>query len=315
MGSFRLFRSKKIAPGVRLNLTKSGVGLSLGNKFMRVSQHSTGSSTRSVSVPGTGFQWRDQRRNPPGANPRPSAPTRRSASQNGAAAPLQTHRSLGAMLTQNADLKAPTPELRAIHTAAHSNDMWQLLALHERFSDQHLKDAALTAAVLLAVELHQPQAVAQYLRDNPPTPDAGPIAELLNGAVTVPLTPGIDIVMAAELATVYACIYALNRGGEYQLVSDLYDTDDPQDDIAALFAIERARALNGVRRFASAKETLAPVIRRTRFDVTIRAAALEQRTIANLGLGERAAAKRDAERVADLAPQFPTVRDLQQLVG
>ena len=315
MGSFRLFRSKKIAPGVRLNLTKSGVGLSLGNKFMRVSQHSTGSSTRSVSVPGTGFQWRDQRRNPPGANPRPSTPTRRSASQNGAAAPPQTHRSLGAMLTQNADLKAPTVELRAIHTAAHSNDMWQLLALHERFTDQHLKDAALTAAVLLAVELHQPQAVAPYLRDNPPTPDAGPIAELLNGAVAVPLTPGIDIVMAAELASVYACIYALNRGGEYQLVSDLYDTDDPQDDIAALFAIERARALNGVRRFASAKETLAPVIRRTRFDVTIRAAALEQRTIANLGLGERAAAKRDAERVADLAPQFPTVKDLQQLVG
>lgn len=219
------------------------------------------------------------------------------------------------MLTQNANVKAPNPELRAIHIAAYHNDMWKLLALHERVADQQFKDVALTAAVLLAVEMHQSDAVAPYLRDNPPTPDTGLTAELLTGEVAVPLTPGIGIIMAAELASVYACIYALNRGGEYQLVSDLYDSDDPQDDIAALFALERARALVGLRRFAFAKETLAPVIRRTRFDATIRAAALELRTVAHLGLDERAAARRDAKRVADLAPHFPTVNPLKELVG
>jgi hypothetical protein len=318
MGSFRLFRSKTIAPGVRINLTKSGVGLSFGNKFMRVSQHSTGSSTRSVSLPGTGFQWRDQRRHPRTQQPAATRSHRASpsATPSGATQRERTHPSLTAMFHVNADVKAPTPAMRAVHIAARNGDMWQLLKLHEQIAtDSDAKDAALIAAVVLAVELHQPQVVAPLLNDNPPSPDAVPIATLATGQVAVPLMPGMAIVMAADLAVVYACVYALNRGGYYQRVTELYTSDDPQDDVAAVFAVERARALNGVRRFATAKETLAPVIRRTRFDRLIRCVALEQRAIANVGLGERAAAKRDVARLADLSPPYPTLHRLTELTG
>jgi hypothetical protein len=46
-------RSFKVAPGVRFNVTKRGVGASVGNKWFRKSVHSSGRSTTTVSpVPG-----------------------------------------------------------------------------------------------------------------------------------------------------------------------------------------------------------------------------------------------------------------------
>jgi len=194
--------------------------------------------------------------------------------------------------------------------------MWQLLMLHELITtDDDAREAALLAAVLLAVEMHQPQVVAEQLNTSRPNPTSGVITEMISGEVAVPLTPGINVFMSADTAVMYACVYALNRGSFYAHVTELFTSDDPQDDIAALFAVELARAFNGLGRFATAKETLAPVIRRTRFDRLIRCAALEQRSLANIGLAERAAAKRDVVRMADLSPQYPTLAVLERLVG
>ncbi len=315
MGSFRLFRSKTIAPGVRVNLTKSGVGLSVGSKFFRVSQHSTGSSTRSVSVPGTGFQWRDQRKHRPASSTR-ARPTRRSASPASTTQEAaSTHTSTTAMLRANANVNAIDPTVRAIHTAAANGDMWQAIGLFQQLPDDNpARQSALVAALLLAVELHQPQLVARHINDHPPPYDLD-TATFVAGAVAVPLTPGINVVMPSDMAVVYASVYALNRSGFYAQVTALYTSEDPNDDLAALFAVELARAFNGLGRFATAKETLAPVIRRTRFDRTIRCAALEQRCVANMGLKDRTAAKRDVDRLADLAPTFPTIGRLTQLVG
>jgi hypothetical protein len=316
MGSFRLFRSKTIAPGVRVNLTKSGVGLSLGSKFFRVSQHSTGSSTRSVSLPGTGFQWRDQRKSAPSATKKPS---QQRASRPGATTETQAaarHASVSAMLAANADTTARIVGERAVFKAASTGNMWLLLGLHEQLVDEpKARDAALIAAVLLAVEMHQPQVVAAQLQAELPDLNAPVIHTLTRGQVPMPVTPGIDVVMDGAVAAGYALVYALNRCRYYTTVSDLFTIDDLQDDMAALFAVELARALTGLRRFATAKETLARVIRRTRFARVIRSAALEQRCIANMGLGERAAARRDLERFSDLSPEFPTIERLTQLVG
>jgi len=58
MGSWRFRRSKKIGP-VRLNLTKTGVGASIGVPGARVSVHSSGRITKTVGIPGTGLYYRD----------------------------------------------------------------------------------------------------------------------------------------------------------------------------------------------------------------------------------------------------------------
>jgi hypothetical protein len=56
---FRMRKSMKIAPGVRLNVSKSGVGASVGGRGGRYSVHSSGRRTISAGsgiVPGVYYQ-------------------------------------------------------------------------------------------------------------------------------------------------------------------------------------------------------------------------------------------------------------------
>ena len=57
MGYIRLRRSVKIAPGIRLNVTKTGIGLSAGVRGARYSVHSSGRRTTSIGEPGTGVSY------------------------------------------------------------------------------------------------------------------------------------------------------------------------------------------------------------------------------------------------------------------
>jgi hypothetical protein len=51
----------RLFPGVRLNITKNGVGLGFGGHGVRYSVHSTGRRTFSVGIPGTGLYWTESR--------------------------------------------------------------------------------------------------------------------------------------------------------------------------------------------------------------------------------------------------------------
>jgi tetratricopeptide (TPR) repeat protein len=55
--SIRFRRSIKLGAGVRLNLTKTGIGLSVGGRGHRISVHSSGRSTRTLGIPGTGLSY------------------------------------------------------------------------------------------------------------------------------------------------------------------------------------------------------------------------------------------------------------------
>ena len=57
MGSIRFRKSVKLGPGVRLNVSKRGVGVSGGVRGARVSAHTSGRRTTSVGVPGTGLGY------------------------------------------------------------------------------------------------------------------------------------------------------------------------------------------------------------------------------------------------------------------
>jgi predicted HAD superfamily Cof-like phosphohydrolase len=58
MGSFRFRRSKNLGP-LRVNLTKTGVGISTGVPGARLSVHSSGRVTKTLGVPRTGLYYRD----------------------------------------------------------------------------------------------------------------------------------------------------------------------------------------------------------------------------------------------------------------
>src|SRR5947208_190121 len=73
---FRMRKSMKIAPGVRLNVSKRGVGASVGGKGARYSVHSSGRRTTSVGsgiVPGVYYQKSSSGGRPRGGPSRPAA--------------------------------------------------------------------------------------------------------------------------------------------------------------------------------------------------------------------------------------------------
>jgi tetratricopeptide (TPR) repeat protein len=57
LGSFRFRRSIKLGPGVRLNVGKTGIGVSAGVRGARRTFHSSGRETSSVGIPGTGLGY------------------------------------------------------------------------------------------------------------------------------------------------------------------------------------------------------------------------------------------------------------------
>lgn len=126
--------------------------------------------------------------------------------------------------------------------------------------------------------------------------------------------PGLRLGVPAQAGLILACGDALNRTGCYARVLEWFPEVDPANDATGALAVERGRACNGTRRFAAAPEELAPVIRRTSRARSVRCTALEQRALANLGLGRRAQGCEDAARIADLAPDFPSLRALRWLV-
>ena len=56
--SWRYHRSVRLLPGVRLNLSKSGVGVSIGGRGAHVGLTARGRRYVSVSALGTGLSWR-----------------------------------------------------------------------------------------------------------------------------------------------------------------------------------------------------------------------------------------------------------------
>ena len=59
---FSFKKSKKIAPGLRVTVGKSGVSLSTGNKFGGISKSTNGRTTKHVSIPGTGITYRKSKK-------------------------------------------------------------------------------------------------------------------------------------------------------------------------------------------------------------------------------------------------------------
>lgn len=57
----RFRKSIKIAPGVRMNVGKKGVGVSVGTRGLRHTIHSSGRSTSTVGLPGTGLSYSTSR--------------------------------------------------------------------------------------------------------------------------------------------------------------------------------------------------------------------------------------------------------------
>ena len=60
--TIRFRRTVRVAPGVRLNVTKSGLGVRVGPRGLGLSAHSSGKVTASAGIPGSGLYYRKERK-------------------------------------------------------------------------------------------------------------------------------------------------------------------------------------------------------------------------------------------------------------
>jgi hypothetical protein len=76
---FRVKKSFKLAPGVRMTVTPRGVGVSAGPRGAKLSVHSSGRVTQTVSLPGSGISHTTTSRpsaRPPRGSAAPTSPSR-----------------------------------------------------------------------------------------------------------------------------------------------------------------------------------------------------------------------------------------------
>jgi hypothetical protein len=67
---FRFQRRIKVFPGLTMNISKSGIGFSVGGRGLHAGVDSKGRRYTNVSLPGTGISWREyEKASPHGALP------------------------------------------------------------------------------------------------------------------------------------------------------------------------------------------------------------------------------------------------------
>lgn len=201
-------KSLKIAPGVRLNVSARGVGVSAGVRGARYSVHSSGRRTTSLSIPGTGMGWRSS-----------SGGSRRSSTRSTAA----------------------------------------------------------SRSAALAISL---------VEDLPPS-----------------------TVAAVSLAELYV------QTQQYEEVLELTNGLKNEDEASALLLVFRGSALHALGHHDAAVEALKEALRARSRPAPIRHLALVQRAEAYQALGQRAAARKDLERVLADDASFPGLTERLEALG
>jgi tetratricopeptide (TPR) repeat protein len=72
----RFRRSIRIAPGAKLNLTKTGLGMTVGTRGAHYSVHSSGMRTRTMGLPGTGLYYQSRSKSGTGSKGLATSPKR-----------------------------------------------------------------------------------------------------------------------------------------------------------------------------------------------------------------------------------------------
>lgn len=63
---FRYKKSINLGGGIKINLSKSGIGYSWGVKGFRITKTASGKMRKTYSIPGTGISWVDENKNAEG---------------------------------------------------------------------------------------------------------------------------------------------------------------------------------------------------------------------------------------------------------
>lgn len=331
-------KSFKVAPGVRLNVSKKSVGLSAGTRGARVSMNTSGRVTRSVGVPGTGVGYVKSSQIGSKAKGKKVAPAQRSAR---------------AVAEQR--MPAPKPVKPGIMAPAWEKALFRQLtgpadpvAIHA--VGQAHPAAAPTVAMVETLRVIVPSGdvargreVLGWLHSVQYDPTSDPfIAKYLGAPVAViPVAPGVTVELPwsrdalglylAELEqetgniagainiveglepTTIAAVSLAKLYAEAEWWGDVVDLTNGltnEDEASMFLLIQRATALREQGYNDAAREALKEALRPRSRPAELRHLALVARGRTYLADGKRGMARRDFERVLGEDAGFPEIREL-----
>ena len=336
---FRFRRSFGILPGVRINLSKHGVGISAGVPGARVSLSPTGRVTGTASIPGTGLSMSERLDQP--ASRRSTRTPRASADG------LVSANALTGIPPQ---ALPPKPwifasEERALWQAMVDGDGDVLLSLAAGDGEAAVA-ASVYASSNLAAADQSAAAAALLLRiwNGPDSIDSDPIAPkyFSNQRVTLPVTPVVEVPMPIDGLAVGLIIAELLQDngdleGALRILGTLPDTPvtalsradvlcalsrwsdaiavtdgiENNDDVTAMAIIYRALAFRGLGEHTAARTCLAAALRSRARLQAVRHIALGQRALLNIEVGQLGRAKADLERLRAEDANHPLVAEIQ----
>ena len=319
-------KSIRLAPGVRLNVSKRGVGVSAGAGGGRYSIHSSGRRTASArtGIPGVTYQSTassgKRRSQAPPARRQVSAVPSPTPSKPGLFAPKGEKQLYKAIQQDDAQLmKRVGEEHEAFRVPA-----WTFAAV-KLLNDEPAEATRLLEAVLASgsdpsthpfvvkyLEAHLNLNIAQGVTaELPINRDAVglTLAELRQQAGDV--HGAIDAVEQLE-PTTYAAVSLAElyiQAGRYDDAVALTDGLQNQDDATALLLCFRGTALRELGHYDAAHEALKEALRSRSRSAAIRLHALAERAMNYLAQGKRGMARKDFERVLAEDSTYEGVRE------
>jgi tetratricopeptide (TPR) repeat protein len=329
----------KIMPGVRLNVSKRGVGYSVGTRGYRVSHSASGRVTRTVSIPGTGISHRSTIRS--GSSRGGSRPSARYSAPPPPAPPRPPQPGLLAPKWEK-DLFAALSNGRYAEVArahGHEHPDVRLLAacldgLHEFTrpggTPERARELLGWAAANGARSIGAHPFAAKYLGGTTwPVEIADGIVAHLGLAHDVVLLAAAELHQAAgdldaaiwlvEAAepTAPAALSLVELYSAAERHSDVIDTTNGitnEDDASALLLVLRGRAFAQLAYYDAAREALKSALARKRAPEVVHRALIERAEV-NVAQNRKAMARKDLEKVLADDPSYPGLREALDALG
>lgn len=342
--SLRLYKSIRLGKGVRINLSKTGVGISAGIPGLRYSVHSSGRTVKTAGIPGTGVYYRKDSRIGAGASVR-SGGARTSTAP---VAPV--------VQMPHAGLFAPKEDklfvqgVRAYMSGNYAGALKLLQDVQSRDGAQRHVGEELFAAICL-VALERPteaiEALETVLASASGVPDELMKRYNVDGQVRIGVTPTIEVLMPISNQAVILMLAEIHQNvGNSQKAIELLEsagsvTKDPffalsaaelyteagkwnevlrvtrgfttnEDDVTAQMLVFRAQTLMELEKYDAAIGTCREALRFKKRQEWTLLAARYVRADCYEKQGKKAMARKDLERIYAIDPDF---RDVGERLG
>lgn len=333
---FRLSKSIKIVPGVRLNVSTRGLGYSVGGRGFRVSRSAGGRITRTLSIPGTGIshqsilrQGRTRSARRPAAPPdyfpipRPASPGLLAPSWEKDLYAVLSSRSAADYIAVARKHGAKAPAARILAATLEG-----LLHFEHGLGEPGAEARAREILAWVAVQDVSEQMAkfaSTYLADRTwPVEIAPGITAYLD------LTQDVVRLAAAELhqsaGDLQAAIWTVERATPSAhaalSLAELYSCDDRHsevieltngitndDDSTALLLALRGRAFGQLGYYDAAREAFTHALRVKSRSAPIRHRTLIERAHVDQQQNRKAAARKSLEKILAEDPSYPGLHD------